>query len=146
MLNFNLQSGDLGWVVANDRDISLFLTSYAQSPPNTTRLHDFADGLFIPDVMTGYTIASEDVSNAVLQSLDGTVKISFNSAQIKIQAPAVIIEGATTVDGALTATAGITVTGGGSTPFNVTGDMLLTGNLRVVGNITASGDITPFVP
>lgn len=153
-LSFNLNTGDLGWIIANDRDISLFLQNYEQSAPNTARIKNFADGLFIPDAMTGYQIASEDSSSVVLQNLDGTIKISLQSDRIKLTAPLVEITGGLQVDGVVTgegisaltinspvvATDGLTVSGGGSNALTVTG------NERVVGDITASGSITPFVP
>lgn len=91
-LSFNLNVGDLGWVIANDRDISLFLQTYSEAAPNTGRIKNFSDGVFIPSVMTGYTIASEDNANAVLQSLDGTVKISLGVGTIKVEAPSVIVD------------------------------------------------------
>jgi hypothetical protein len=147
LINFNLNPGDLGWVIANDRDISAFLQSYSESAPNTVRKHSFSDGLFIPDVMTNYTIASEDSSNMVIQNSDGSVKISLGSEKIKIAAPTielsgdVIIDDMLTVNGLLVLNGGITSTGG-SGPNNAT----FTGNVRVVGDITASGDITPHVP
>jgi hypothetical protein len=153
-LSFNLNTGDLGWVLANDRDISLFLQNYEQAAPNTARIKNFADGLFIPDVMTGYEIASEDMSSVVLQNLDGTIKISLQSDRIKLTAPLVEITGGLQVDGVVTgegasaltinspviATDGMTVSGGATNALTVTG------NERVVGDITASGSITPFVP
>ena len=37
-ISFPLNKGDLGWVMANDRDISLFLQSLAQSAPNSNRV------------------------------------------------------------------------------------------------------------
>jgi len=82
-INFHLPEGSLGWIKANDRDISLFLQSYSKRPPNDRRIHDFSSGLFIPDVMTGYTIADEDSQACVLQSLDGSVRISLNNERIK---------------------------------------------------------------
>lgn len=85
ILNFPLTEGDLGFIVANDRDISLFLQSYAESPPNTNRVKNFADGVFIPSVLTGYNVTGED-GNAVLQTLDGTVKISIRSNEVFIYA------------------------------------------------------------
>jgi len=87
MLNFNLQAGDLGWIKASDRDISAFLQEYKNASPTTKRKHSFEDALFIPDIMRGFVIAAEDASCAVLQSLDGTVKISFGASKIKITAP-----------------------------------------------------------
>jgi len=91
ILSFNINAGDLGWIKANDRDISLFLQYFTQSAPNTWRKHSFQDAVFIPDPMRGYTIAEEDQSNCVLQNLDGSVKISLSADTIKIAAPNVEI-------------------------------------------------------
>src|SRR5271170_3777139 len=93
MLNFNLNPGDLGWIFANDRDISGFLQTYAQSSPNTVRKNSFADAIFIPDIMRGYTIADEDAGNTVLQSIDGTVKISLGTGKIKLSAEIIELDG-----------------------------------------------------
>ena len=43
MLNFPIKTGDLGFMKANDRDISLFKQSWGQSIPNTARMHDFSE-------------------------------------------------------------------------------------------------------
>ena len=91
VLNFPLNNGDLGWIKATDRDISLFLQSYTQVQPNTDRVHNFSDGVFIPDVMKGYSISGADSNNAVLQSLDGTIKISFGASGITVSHPTQII-------------------------------------------------------
>jgi hypothetical protein len=99
MLSFPLNPGDLGWIKSNDRDISLFLRGYTEQPPNTRRMHDFADSLFIPDVMTGYNIAGEDSGNAVLQNLDGSVKIALFEDKIKITAPDIEMVGDVAVTG-----------------------------------------------
>lgn len=87
-VNFPLVAGDTGWIKANDRDISLYLQSaYEESPPNTDRIHSFSDGVFYPDVMAKYTIAAEDAANMVIQTLDGTVKISIGTDIITVVAP-----------------------------------------------------------
>ena len=141
IMRFPIKTGDLGWIIASDRDISLFLQSYSEQVPNTYRIKDFADSLFIPNVLTGYTIADEDSANAVLQSLDGTVKISFGNAQIKIAAPTVIVEATdATIDATTVEITSPTVTVNASTGMNVT-----TPTLAVTGNITATGTITPGV-
>lgn len=89
LLSFPLKHGDLGWIKANDRDISLFLENYGNSSPNTQRKHSFEDAVFIPDTMLrDVTIASEDANNAVLQNLDGTVKIALWPTYLKIMAQA----------------------------------------------------------
>lgn len=88
VLNFPIVAGDLGWIKANDRDISLMLQSWADSPPNSLRLHSFQDAVFIPDAMHGWIIAEEDAANVVLQSLDGSVKVSLGAASLKLAAGA----------------------------------------------------------
>ncbi len=136
MLNFNLVEGDLGWILANDRDISLFLQTYTETQPNTNRIKNFGDSLFIPNILVKeYNIDEEDAEHAVLQSTNGNVRIALWPDRVKITAP----EGLE-VEGPIAANGGITISGGGDTP------LLVTGNLRVVGDITASGSITPFVP
>lgn len=92
LLNFNILPGDLGWIKANDRDISLFLQSFNEQAPNTARQHSFQDAVFFPHVMTGYDIDSADSQNCVLQNMDGSVKISLGADKITIKAPHVVIE------------------------------------------------------
>lgn len=88
-----LNPGDLGWIKANDRDISLFLQTFQNTAPNTARLHTFENGMFIPDTMfKSVTINAEDAGNAVLQSLDGTVRIAIWPDKVKITAPTVEVE------------------------------------------------------
>ena len=122
MISFPLKTGDLGWVLANDRDISLFLQSYAQSPPNTLRVKNFSDGVFIPDVMRGYTSNGGDTDNMVIQSTDGTSEISIGAASITIKHPTLIHLEAPS----------ITIDLGN--PLNI---------MAVNGSITATGTITP---
>jgi hypothetical protein len=86
VLSFNLQPGNLGWIKANDRDISLFLQRFKGGPPNTKRMHSFEDAVFIPDVMTGYTLGGEDAEAAVLQSMDGAYKVSVGGGRVKLAA------------------------------------------------------------
>lgn len=109
MLNFNLKAGDLGWIKACDRDISLFLQSYNISAPNTLRKFNFSDAVFFPDVMRGYTINEEDAENAVLQNLDGSVRISLWQNKVKITSPFVEIDAPNvTMSGKLDVTGDIT--------------------------------------
>ncbi len=82
VLNFPLTAGDLGWIKATDRDISLFLQSYEAERGNTERMHSFEDALFIPDVMKGWYI--DDPAAAVLQTLDGGTSIALKPGSILI--------------------------------------------------------------
>jgi len=88
VLTFNLRPGDLGWIKANDRDISLIMQAYRDEGPNTLRMHSFQDAVFIPDPMTGVTIPGEDAENATLQTLDGSVRVSIWPDRIKCTAGA----------------------------------------------------------
>lgn len=88
VLLFPLKTGDFGWIKASDRDISLFLQSWQESPPNTFRKHSFSDAVFIPDVMRGWTLTGEDADRAVLQSLDGNTRISIGADDIILTAGA----------------------------------------------------------
>jgi len=99
VLSFNLNPGDLGWLKASDRDIAEFLKNYSESLPATKRIHDFNNGIFIPDMMTGYTIDEEDEGNAVLQTLDGTVKVSLFPDKLKLTAPVVEVAAAAQLGG-----------------------------------------------
>jgi len=97
-VNFNIQPNDFGWIKASDRDISLFLQSYSVQPPNDKRVHDFSSGLFIPDVMTNYTIAEEDSEAMVIQNRDGSVKLSLDNNRINMNAPTININGQNAVN------------------------------------------------
>tara|TARA_R110000851_G_scaffold296559_1_gene451717 strand:+ start:1954 stop:2610 length:657 start_codon:yes stop_codon:yes gene_type:complete len=87
LISFDISVGDLGWIEASDRDISLFKQSYEQSKPNTKRMHNFSDARFVPDIMTNFVIAEEDAGALVIQNRDGSVKISLNGTRIKMQSP-----------------------------------------------------------
>jgi Phage protein Gp138 N-terminal domain len=96
VISFPIATGTLGWIKANDRDISLLRAPYNPVAPNTLRKHSFSDALFIPDTMlNGVTIASGDVNNAVFQNAEGTVKISLSGDTVTIKAPHVKIESTT---------------------------------------------------
>lgn len=90
VLSFPIRPGDLGWIKANDRDISLFKRVLAVVSPNTARKHSFEDAMFIPDTMKrSVIINSEDAENVVLQSIDGTQRIAIWPGKIKITATAI---------------------------------------------------------
>ena len=92
VLSFPIKAGDIGWIKANDRDISLFKQFLDTAPPNTQRKHSFSDAVFIPDTMLrGVTIEGEDADNVVLQSIDGTQRIAIASDHIKITATNIVL-------------------------------------------------------
>lgn len=131
ILNFNLKPGDLGWIKANDRDISLFTQGYENSPPNTQRKHSFEDAVFFPDVMKGYTINEEDEENVVLQTLDGSQRVSIWSDRVKITSDNQI-----TLDAPVTYITGALEQGTGDGG----GDAHFTGNVQIDQNLHTDGD------
>lgn len=90
VLSFPIKPGDLGWIIASDRDISLYLQSNKEAPPNTGRLHTFNDGLFVPDAARQWVLADEDADNAVWQSLDGVTKVALGADKITITHPTLV--------------------------------------------------------
>lgn len=102
LISFPLKTGDLGWLVACDRDISLFLQSYNNVIPNTMRTHDFADSFFIPNILNNYNISGDEADNMVIQNLDGSVKISIRNDQVRVTATTLAVVGNITATGSIT--------------------------------------------
>ena len=134
-ISFPLKEGDLGWIEACDRDISVFLQTLKQAQPNSFRKWSFSDGKFTPSVMKGFTINIQDEDAAVISTLDGTVRISISpTLGVSITAPVINVNGPLALSEGITAQAGST------------GGMIFQGNLQVTGFITAGGSITPDTP
>lgn len=104
VLSFPIKAGDLGFMKSNDRDISLFMQGLKQAPPNTFRMHDFADSVFIPSVLAGYTINGDDTDRMILSSTDGSVRIAFSDSTIILTAPNVLINSNLVLNGNLNIT------------------------------------------
>lgn len=88
-LTFPIKPGDLGWIKASDRDMSLFLQSYESEPGNTTRLHCFEDGVFIPDVMKDFVVS--DGAAATLQTIDGTTSVAVKPGSIVLTTGSTVV-------------------------------------------------------
>lgn len=137
ILNFPLNPGDLGWIKAADRDISLFLQSYEETGPNSLTLHSFDNSVFFPDVMRGFTIDAEDASNVVLQTLDGSCRVAIWSDRVKVTAPLIVLDAPDTH-----VTGNLRVDGNISGGDDGSGNMTVNGNITVTGNVTADGEVT----
>lgn len=130
-ISFPLQTGDVGWVLANDRDISLFLQSYNgenppsnPSQPNTGRMCNFADSVFFPDIMKSYNISSSNKNLMIIQSNDGTINIEMGVDTTNNDAPSVNINA-------------------GRINLNVTNPTPLIGGwVCIEGNLWVSGQVT----
>lgn len=92
VINFPLQAGDLGWLEASDRDISLYMQSLNDAQPNTYRLHSFEDGRFIPDVMRMFDASAVAADEMTIQSVDGAVRLTLSPGRIRMVTPEVVID------------------------------------------------------
>lgn len=90
-INFPLAAGDLGWIEASDRDISLFVQNLNSATPGTIRLHTFQDARFVPDVFRQYTFTPADGA-MVISSLDGATRVELSDGVAKIIAPSVQVQ------------------------------------------------------
>lgn len=83
-IRFPIKPGNVGWLKANDRDISLVMQSGGgEDWPNTKRLHSFSDAMFFPDTLRDWVISGMNTDSAVFQSLDGTQCIAVRPAEIE---------------------------------------------------------------
>lgn len=135
-VNFPLGPGDTGWIEASDRDISLFLQSAQQSPPNDTRIHSFESGRFVPDVFDKYTF-TPDAGALVISSLDGSTRLVMSAGKITLIAADIEIQSTTlniNNSGAMTVNTGTynqnTTGGAGST---TTGKVVLPDDTTIGG-------------
>lgn len=159
VLSLNLKPGDLGWIKANDRDISIVMQAYADNAPNTLRKHSFQDAMFYPDVMHGIATVGEDATNAVLQTLDGNCRVAIWPDRVKLSAGALSITIGPTlievkgqvkfddpvemvqtlkVDGASTLTGAVTASTSIATPLATIGGIAFTTH-KHTGITTGSG-------
>ncbi|MBO4555583.1 MAG: hypothetical protein J5706_02400 [Elusimicrobiales bacterium] len=139
LLSFPLKKGDTGWLMTADQDITFFLQTGRVSAPGVFRRHDLADSFFIPDsVITGNnkpSFSGNDSAAAVLQSTDGSVKISMAAGKITIKAAAIEIQGDTSATGSITAGGDIESSG------DITGAEIKAGTIALTTHI--HGGVTP---
>lgn len=99
VLHYNLQPGDKGWIKANDRDISLYLQSENDSPPNTLRKHNFSDSIFIPDALANWTLDPTDTDGSVvLQTADASQRIVLYPDRVRVYSDTLVEVDAPTVN------------------------------------------------
>lgn len=110
--SFPLEAGNTGWLMICDRDISLFKQSLTLVPPNTYRRHQPEDAFFVPDVLQKIKISPEDISSAVWQKIDGSIKITLSPESVNIL---------------------------GNT--NIVGNLNVTGSISSTEDISAAGDV-----
>lgn len=104
-ISLPIKPGDKGWILAADRDTSIFQQDIdAPNAPNTRRMHSFQDGLFMPDAMGLGDVpgGAPESDRVVIGANGGSAFLSFDEAGIYFTAPGVTI--------AITA-AGVVITG-----------------------------------
>ena len=74
---FPLKNGDTGWLIACDRNISIFKQNLQESAPNDYRKHNFLDAFFIPDSINvqgvdDFTIKSESQTFTIGEEITAT--------------------------------------------------------------------------
>lgn len=83
-----IKPGDLGWLKANDRDLSLIMQAGGKEEwPNTKRLHSFSDAMFFPDTFKGWLIDGANIDAMVIQNMDGSVCVSVHEAKVNVKSP-----------------------------------------------------------
>lgn len=92
-LYFPIKTGDTGWLIACDRNISLFKQNLTESAPNDIRKHKYEDSFFIPDKINN--IGVTDPTAFVISG--GTTSISLKSGAIGITAATTAVTGNLTV-------------------------------------------------
>ncbi len=118
LMRFPVNSGSLGWIIANDRDISNFLKYKKSGAPNTRRVKNFSDGVFFPHYLQDYVFDPGNSDKFVLQNASGTVTITLSDSDITLTAPTIKLNGRVIVEQ----------------------------DLNCGGNITAAGTISPNTP
>jgi hypothetical protein len=84
-ISFPIKSGDTGWLIACDRNISIFKQKLKESAPNDFRKHQYEDSFFIPDAINytssddftiananeTFTIADNEITATDFKALNG---------------------------------------------------------------------------
>lgn len=106
VISLPIKTGDIGWICAADRNISIFKQTLKIFAPATEEKHRYKDSFFVPNYINGFTFSNDDENALLISSLDGTTKISVLDSKITISAAEVNLGG---VGGALVLTENSTI-------------------------------------
>lgn len=140
-INFPLDAGAKGWILAADRDISLFKQSLSEEKPNTLRTFSFADSLFIPDSLHAFTLNEKAGGKLSIQSNDGqtAVLIGDDSVQV-ISTGDVEVESSGNVS--VKSSGSVTIDAGGDVSVTSGGNVEIAQAMQVTINAQANVSIT----
>ena len=114
LIDFPILEGDTGWLFACDRDAYDSKKESAPRLPTTPLVDSYESGFWLPDQWGDNNklgISGVDQGRLVIQSKDGTQKISIGSHDINITATTLNIIGAVNVNGTLEVSGLITANG-----------------------------------
>lgn len=116
-----IQPGDLGWIKAADRDLSLVMQSFGVAEPNTRRMHSFQDAVFLPDAMRAANPEGPDAERIVIAWEDGS-KVTIGDGSVEVHGVTEVLLKAPLV--------------------RVEGDVDCTGKAKFAGGVEGAGGIT----
>jgi hypothetical protein len=77
-ISLPITPGDKGWLMAADRDMSVFQQGLTEDAPNTARMHSFQDGLFMPDAMSNGDAPAGQSGRVVIGANNGGAYMAFD--------------------------------------------------------------------
>ena len=77
-ISLPIKPGDKGWLMAADRDLSIFQQDLKEDAPNTARMHSFQDGIFQPDAMSNGNAPAGQGDRVVIGANDGSSYMAFD--------------------------------------------------------------------
>ena len=107
IISFPIKTGDTGWLIACDRNISIFKQNLVESAPNDYRKHKFEDAFFIPDKINNVPLTNPN--SLLMQDETGAIKLELTNTGINLTG-LTSITGNTSVIGNLTVSTGATGT------------------------------------
>ena len=111
VMSFPVKEGDTGWLVANDRNISIFKQNLEESAPNDYRKHSLTDAFFLPDKINDINFSQADDGCLVIQTLSGNTKITLKEDLITLTSKNVVLNGDMNINGSLTVSTETTTKG-----------------------------------
>jgi len=111
VLSFPIKEGDIGWICAADRNISIFKQTLKMFAPATYEKHKYKDSFFVPNYINGFTYTTDDENAVLLTSTDGLTKISIKDGQTTITSANITLNGNLTVNGTVATSSTITAVG-----------------------------------
>lgn len=115
VLSFPVKAGDTGWLIAADRNISIFKQNLAESAPNDFRKHQYEDSFFIPDKINDINIT--DADTFYIQTLTGATSFNLKENLMNLISQVINLTGATTITGDTSVVGNLTVSTGATGTF-----------------------------